>query len=125
MIIVIILNINIFYNYFLIYDHCNNINLKLFLIILNYILWVVKIDLIYLKMILKILYSSMKKKKELSVSIPENDIEKLHYSIFRTTTLQKLKVEYKNKEKNIQELAIIFKDNWYKEKKCNPVYIIK
>jgi hypothetical protein len=58
MIIVIILNINIFYNYFLIYDHCNNINLiydhcnninliydhcnninlKLFLIILNYIL---------------------------------------------------------------------------------------
>jgi|TARA_Y100000389_G_scaffold175426_1_gene186191 ribosome recycling factor len=76
-------------------------------------------------MILKILYSSMKKKKELSVSIPENDIEKLHYSIFRTTTLQKLKVEYKNKEKNIQELAIIFKDNWYKEKKCNPVYIIK
>jgi len=27
MIIVIILNINIFYNYFLIYDHCNNINL--------------------------------------------------------------------------------------------------
>ena len=66
-------------------------------------------------MILKILYSSMKKKKELSVSIPENDIEKLHYSIFRTTTLQKLKVEYK----------IIFKDNWYKEKKCNPVYIIK
>ena len=76
-------------------------------------------------MILKILYSSMKKKKELSVSIPENDIEKLHYSIFRTTTLQKLKVEYKNKEKNIQELAIIFKDNLYKEKKCNPVYIIK
>jgi hypothetical protein len=48
MIIVIILNINIFYNYFLIYDHCNNINLiydhcnninlKLLKIILNYIL---------------------------------------------------------------------------------------
>jgi len=67
----------------------------------------------------------MKKIKELSVFIPKNDINKLHYSIFRTTTLQKLKIEYKNKEKNIKELAKIFKDNWDKEKKCNPVYIIK
>tara|TARA_B110001450_G_scaffold233361_2_gene236619 strand:+ start:996 stop:1199 length:204 start_codon:yes stop_codon:yes gene_type:complete len=67
----------------------------------------------------------MKKKKELSVSIPENDIDKLHYSIFRITTLQKLKIEYKNKEKNTNELLKIFKDHWYKEKKCNPVYIIK
>ena len=67
----------------------------------------------------------MKKKKELTVSIPENNIEKLHYSIFRTTTLQKLKIQYNNKEKNIQELVKIFKDHWYKEKNCNPVYIIK
>jgi hypothetical protein len=67
----------------------------------------------------------MKKKKELSISIPENDIDKLHYSIFRITTLQKLKIEYRNKEKNTNELFKIFKDHWYKEKKCNPVYIIK
>ena len=67
----------------------------------------------------------MKKKKELNISIPENDIDKLHYSIFRITTLQKLKIEYKNKEKNTNELLKIFKDHWYKEKKCNPVYIIK
>tara|TARA_X000000368_G_C22770686_1_gene597025 strand:+ start:372 stop:575 length:204 start_codon:yes stop_codon:yes gene_type:complete len=67
----------------------------------------------------------MKKIKELSVSIPENDIDRLHYSIFRITILQKLKIEYKNKEKNTKELLKIFKDHWYKEKKCNPVYIIK
>jgi len=67
----------------------------------------------------------MKKIKKLSVYIPENDIDKLHYSIFRITTLQKLKIQYNNKENNIKELLKIFKDHWNKEKMCNPVYIIK
>lgn len=64
----------------------------------------------------------MKSKKDLKITIPNVDIDSLHYSIFKYETVPMLKNQYKNKTKD--ELHIIYNKLWIIERNKNPVYKI-
>lgn len=64
----------------------------------------------------------MKSKKDLKITIPNVDIDNLHYSIFKYETIPMMKKQYKNKTNN--ELHIIYNKLWIIESNKNPVYKI-
>ena len=64
----------------------------------------------------------MKSKKDLKITIPNVDIDSLHYSIFKYETVHMMKNKYKNKTKD--ELHIIYNKLWIIERNKNPVYKI-
>lgn len=64
----------------------------------------------------------MKNKKDLKITIPNVDIDSLHYSIFKYETIPMMKKQYKNKTSN--ELHIIYNKLWSIESNKNPVYKI-
>ncbi len=64
----------------------------------------------------------MKSKKDLKITIPNVDIDRLHYSIFKYETVPMMKNQYKNKTND--ELHIIYNKLWIIERNKNPVYKI-
>ena len=62
----------------------------------------------------------MKSKKDLKITIPKVDIDKLHYSIFKYETIPMMKKQHKNK--TIDELRSIYNKLWIIESNKNPVY---
>lgn len=64
----------------------------------------------------------MKSKKDLKITIPNVDIDSLHYSIFKYETVPMMKQQYKNKTND--ELRSIYNKLWIIESNKNPVYKI-
>jgi hypothetical protein len=64
----------------------------------------------------------MKSKKDLKITIPNVDIDSLHYSIFKYETVPMMKNQYKNKTND--ELHIIYNKLWSIERNKNPIYKI-